>query len=931
MRKKTTFPKFFIFISSLIFLLFCGCNEAKKKSAYTIGFSQCVGSDLWRKTMLEEMKTELSLHPGANFIYADAENNSNKQITQVKKMLNDGIDLLIISPNEAKPLTPVVEEAYNKGVPVIVIDRKTASSLYTAYVGADNYELGKMAGQYIGSTLKGPINLLEIMGLPGSSPAIERDRGFTDGIKKFPNIHIQTKVYGDWLKQNTEDQLWQVRNELPLVNAIFAHNDVMALGGREVLKKLRLSSGVKVIGVDALPGDGGGLQMVDDKTIDASLLYPTGGKEAIVTAFQILNKEPFLRENILQSQVIDGSNVQLMKMQWSKINSQQNDILKQQALLAEQESIYKSQQLVLNVIVISLVLAIVFGGLAFNSLVENRKINKSLELKNNEILLQRNKLMEMSAKAEAATEARLNFFTNVSHEFRTPLTLMLSPLQEMLNNEKMVSIAGKNVKLIHQNAYRLLKLVNQLIDYRKIEFDNQRIKASENNLIEFVRDVMESFRSYAQKQHIELTLTSTENNIPAWFDSEMLDKVFFNLISNAIKFCKEDGKINVLIHKQDSNYVRIDVNDNGIGMSAEETSLIFDQFYQADNSPITGSGIGLSLSKEIVLMHRGTIEVKSTKWKGTTFTVCLPLGDRHLEPREKNYQRNEWSDMAQRSKMYQVDLEKINNTNEKNPFSQPKEHSILIVEDNPDLLEYLVEKFSHFFEVYSADNGNSALTSAYEVVPDLILSDVVLPGLSGKNIAEKLKSDLRTSHIPIILLTAQGSLEHQISGVQSMADLYITKPFNFDYLMASVRNLIKNRIILKEHFTSDISSGEKLPLSKTIDKKFVNDFAGIVEQNLSNDKFNVDDICKIIGISRVQLYRKVKALFGCSITDYILNRRLKKAKYLLNNENFTISEISYMVGFSNPNYFSSVFKGKYGCSPSEFKKNKLKSDVIASI
>ncbi|WP_295675794.1 substrate-binding domain-containing protein [uncultured Mucilaginibacter sp.] len=920
MHKRYTFLKFFIII--FVITAIYSCNEAKKKSAYTIGFSQCVGSDLWRKTMLEEMKTELSLHPGVDFIYTDAENNSNTQISQVRKMLNDGIDLLIISPNEAQPLTPVVEEAYNKGIPVIVIDRKTASSLYTAFVGADNYEIGKMAGQYVGSISKERVNVLEITGLPRSSAAIERDHGFMDGIKKFPNVQIKAKIYGDWLKEVAESELLNFKAKLPEINMIFAHNDRMASGAKEVLGKIHYPGKIKVIGVDALPGNGGGLQMIDSKTIDASLLYPTGGKEAIVTAFHILNKEPFSRENILQSLVIDSTNVQLMKMQWSKISSQQDDIVKQRSILEEQLSIYRSQQIVLNIIVISLVLAIVFGGLAFYSLLENRKINKSLEVKNGEILSQRNQLIEMSAKAEAATEARLNFFTNVSHEFRTPLTLMLSPLQDLLGNDKIVSLAGRNVKMIQQNAYRLLKLVNQLIDYRKIEFDKQRIKTSENNLVAFVKEVMECFRVYAQKQNIQLTLISKEKNIPVWFEAEMLDKVFFNLLSNAIKFCSEDGLITITIHREDTNYVHIEVADNGVGMSAEDTSLVFNQFYQADNSPITGSGIGLSLSKEIVLMHHGHIEVKSQKWKGTTFTVSLPLGDHHLGLIEKDFQRNEWSDMAERSKIYQADLEKITGENEQDIFTQPKEHSILIVEDNKDLLAYLVEKFSASFEVYAADNGKAALTKAYERVPDLILSDVVLPGLSGKTIVEKLKSDVSTSHIPIILLTSQGSLEHQISGVNTMADLYITKPFNFDHLLASVQNLIKNRIILKEHFTSDISTSEKLPISKGIDKKFINDFAGIVEQNLSNDKFNVDDICKIIGISRIQLYRKVKALLGCSITDYILNRRLKKAKYLLNNESLTISEITYKVGFSNPNYFSTVFKSKYGCTPSEFKRNQ---------
>lgn len=925
MHSGALFIDFFkrVLIVLLIALSAVSCNDAKKKSAYTIGFSQCVGSDLWRRTMLEEMKTELSLHPGVNFIYADAENNSDKQIRQVSKMLKDGIDLLIISPNEAQPLTPVVEEAYNKGIPVIVIDRKTASSLYTAYVGADNYELGKMAGQYVGSTSKEPVNVLEITGLPRSSAAIERDHGFMDGIKKFPNVQIKAKIYGDWLKEKAESELLNFKASLPEINVIFAHNDMMASGAREVLRKLHYPAKIKVIGVDGLPGNGGGLQMIDSKVIDASLLYPTGGKEAIVTAFHILNKEAFQRENILQSLVIDSTNVQLMKMQWSKINSQQEDIVKQRSLLEEQQSIYRSQQIVLNVIVISLVLAIVFGGLAFYSLVENRKINKSLEAKNEEILSQRNQLMEMSAKAEAATEARLNFFTNVSHEFRTPLTLMLSPLQDMLADKKAMALAGRSITMVNQNAYRLLKLVNQLIDYRKIAFDKQTIKASENDLVAFIREIRDSFYVYAQKLNIQLTVSAAEKQIKVWFDVNMLDKVFFNLISNAIKFCGENGRIKISIHKEDDNYVYIDVEDNGVGMSSEDTSLVFNQFYQANNAPVTGSGIGLSLSKEIVLFHHGHIEVKSQKWKGTTFTVSLPLGDQHLSPMEKTFYKNDLSDIKEGAKIYQADLERIAPEDKRDVFGPPKEFSILIVEDNPDMLEYLANKFSDDYEVYTATNGNMAITKAYEKVPDLILSDVVLPGYSGKELSEKLKSDIRTSHIPIILLTAQGSIEHQISGIQSMADLYITKPFNFDYLMVNVQNLIKNRVILREHFISDISTSEKLPLSKSLDKKFVNDFAGIVEQNLSNDKFNVDDICKIIGISRIQLYRKVKALLGCSITEYILNRRLKKAKYLLNNESFTISEITYMVGFSNPNYFSTVFKSKYGCTPSEFKRNKI--------
>lgn len=904
---------------SALFIL-PGCQSTDKTSQYTIGFSQCIGSDLWRRNMLDEMKMELSLHPGAKFVYADADGSSKKQVEQVKEMLEEGIDLLVISPNEARPLTGVVEQAYSKGIPVIVIDRKTSSAQYTAYVGADNYQVGKLAGEYMHTILKGKGNVVEVMGLPGSSPAIERQRGFYEALSRYKDIHITREVYGDWLKDNAEKQLLQIEPELKNADAIFAHNDVMALGSREVLNKLNLGRNIKVLGIDALPGNGGGLQMVSAGTLDASMVYPTGGKEAIMTAFRILNKEPFTRETILQSLVIDSTNVQLMKLQWGKISSQQKDIERQQALLAEQREIYNNQQLVLNIIVITLVLAIVFGGLAFYSLTENRKANKSLEAKNNEILLQRNQLIDMSARAEAATEAKLNFFTNISHEFRTPLTLILSPVEDMMQNDKLNIAAGKNLKLIHKNIFRLLRLVNQLIDYRKIEYDKQQISVSRNNMLSFARDILDSFQHNAKKRNISLCLVSKEQNIMSWFDVNLLDKVFFNLIANALKFTNDNGRIQVILSQTEEEII-IAIQDNGIGMEPADAEHVFEQFYQADNGMAKGSGLGLSLTKEIIALHHGTITVSSKRWHGTTFTITLPVENKHEAGATVTTSSINTRSITESARLYNADFEEHEAVPPADALLAPKEHSILIIEDNTDLLNYLGEKLGTTYDVFLADNGNLGLSEAFQNVPDLIISDVVLPGMSGKAIAETLKTDMRTSHIPIILLTAQVSVEQQIDGIKSMADAYMTKPFNYGHLLATVKNLIGNRVILKEHFSSEVSHGA-LPVSKTLDKKFVNDFSGIVEQNLANENFNVEDICKALGISRVQLYRKVKALLGCSITDYILNRRLKKAKYLLINEGYSISEITYMVGFSSPNYFSTVFKAKYNCTPSEFKRQQ---------
>ena len=916
-----------VFHKFIILAIFCvmlfGCKKKDKTSMYNIGFSQCVGSDLWRRSMLDEMKMELSLHPGAKFIYADANGNSQKQVQQVKDMLNQGIDLLIISPNEAKPLTDIVEQTYNRGIPVIVIDRKTSSSLYTAYVGADNFQIGRMAGEYLGNLIKRKGNVVEMMGLPGSSPAIERERGFAEGLKKFPNVHVVSQLYGDWLKDHSEKQLEQIVPGLGNVDAIFAHNDVMASGARAVLNAADIRKKVRVIGVDALPGEGGGLQMIDSKVIDASLLYPTGGKEAISTAFKILNKESFLKENILQSLVIDSTNAQLMKMQWNRIASQHNDILRQQSLLAEQEDVYNSQQMVLNIIVITLVLAVVFGGLAFYSLMENRKINKALEKKNLEILEQRNQLVEMSSRAQAATEAKLNFFTNISHEFRTPLTLILSPVEDMMANEKLNLVAGKSLKLIQKNAFRLLKLVNQLIEYRKIEYDKQQLNPAPGNIVAFVKDITDSFRQSAEKRGIVIKFVAVEPNIDVWFDGNLLDKVFFNLLSNAIKFTHDNGAIEVIISRNNEETVELSIKDNGIGMDTNELKHVFEQFYQSDSTSGKGSGLGLSLSREIINLHGGTINVTSKKWQGTTFAIRLKLGTGHLQVTHENIPTKPLAVNAEKLKLYIADLDKTDREEENALTSLPKEHSLLIIEDNSDLLGYLSEKLRDHYEIFDTDNGNTGISLAFEQVPDLIISDVVLPGASGKAITELLKTDIRTSHIPIILLTSQSSVEQQIDGIRSMADAYITKPFNYDYLLATIESLIRNRVLLKEHFISDTYPTGKMPVSKGLDKKFLNDFAGIVEQNLGNENFNVDDICKTIGVSRVQLYRKVKALLDCSITDYILARRLKKAKYLLTNENYSISEVSYIVGFSTPNYFSTVFKNKYGSTPTDFKKEHL--------
>jgi len=906
------------FVQALIFLLmgmFGACDVISNKQQYKIGFSQCTGDDQWRITMLKEMERELSFYPGTEFYYEDAKNSSQRQVEQVKSLLDKDIDLLIISPNEAQPLTPIVEEAYEKGIPVIVVDRKIASNKYTAYVGADNYEIGLMAGNYVGSRMTGATKVIEMLGLPRSSPAIERQKGFSDALGKYPQLKIKNQYYGNWLREDAATQVAIHLNAFAEADVVFAHNDQMALGIYQQLKKHNLQHKVKLIGVDALAAKNNGLDFITNKILDASVLYPTGGKEAIRTAFAILNRQPFDKNNILKTLVVDSSNVQLMKMQEEKIDNQQQDIIRQQNMLDEQQKVYRNQRFILNILVVSLVLAVVFGGIAFYSLTENWKTNKKLEEQNREILENEQRLREMTVKAAEANEAKIQFFTNVSHEFRTPISLMLLPIEELLKENNLSTQSKSKLLLLQKNAHRILKMVNELIDFRKIEYDKMHLNLGRVDMITLLNEVIHSFKDVAQKKQIDLKLINNIKQLFAPIDAQLFDKVLFNLIGNAIKFTPNYGKIHISLSTNDDTITLL-IEDSGIGMSNDEQEHAFEPFYQGKNLGIQGSGLGLALCKQIVELHQGSIELNSEKDKGTTFKIVLPLNIAIEAVEQQRFIAEDEVKLYTDSLVAEPAVRLPENIS-------LKEKSILIIEDNDDMRLFLQEHLATDYVVLAAINGKQGFELAIEHVPDLIISDVLMPEKGGLETTRLLKNDLRTSHIPIVLLTARNTQEQQMEGLNTLADAYMTKPFNMEILRATILNVLANRDLLRQKFTSDLPITSSREVNK-LDKKFMNDLASIVEANLANEHLSVEDISTQIGLSRVQLYRKAKALLNCSIAEYILNRRLQKAKYLLLNEQeLTIAEITFQTGFSSPNYFSTVFKAKFECTPSEFKKEKL--------
>ncbi|TGE08358.1 substrate-binding domain-containing protein [Hymenobacter fodinae] len=895
-----------------------GCSPSTPPPKYTIGFSQCTNGDAWRQAMLAGMQKELSFYPEVRFRIKDAHDDSRLQEKQIREFLNEKVDLLIVSANEAEPVTPIVEEAFNRGIPVVILDRRTTSKLYTAYVGGNNLEVGKAAGNYVGNLLEGRGNVLEVMGAPGASPALDRHRGFAQALAAYPGLHLVAQVHGDWKRPSVMQRLPAVLRQHPDINLIFAHNDRMALGAYQVCKQLGLDGRIKVIGVDGLPGPHGGLQFVQDGVLSATMLYPPGGEEAIRTAMKILHKQAYEKENTLSTMVIDSTNVLTMKLQTEKLTSQQQDIQRQQRLLQQQRDTYASQQTVLYVLAAALLGAAVLGLLVWRAFRANRRINRQLGEQNQEILSQRNQIQEFAERARVETEAKLRFFTNFSHELRTPLTLILGPVEEMLTSGPELPAAQRHdLSLIRRNAQRLLQLVNQLMDFRKIDVGKMPVRATEGNLVAFVREIMDVFERPARQRGISLRFLPAEPVIPLWFDVNILDKVFFNLLSNALKFTPDRGHITVSIQPVPAErLVRVSVEDDGRGISDEDKAHIFEWFYQGQQSVSKGSGMGLALALGLTRLHQGQLSFTSQPGKGSTFVVSLPL---ELPAALRSASAPVVASPAFALEEGIMPPAPANEAVLSLASGVTSEALVLVIEDNPEVNAFLTQKLQPYFQVNTAFDGATGLRLAAESIPDLIICDVMLPELSGLEVVAQLKGDWRTSHIPVVLLTARNAPEQQVEGVQAGADLYLTKPFNPTFLLESLRTLLANREKQREHFRRELSVDTATVAPQRVDQKFLADLTAIVEANLNRSDLSVEDVARSLGISRVQLYRKVKAVLGTGVTDFIQGIRLTKARQLLLDDELTIAEVAYQLGFSSPSYFSTSFKARYQVSPSEFR------------
>ena len=863
-------------------LVFSACSDNNVKK-YVIGVSQC-SEDIWRDKLNNELVMSTYQHDNVTLKFASANDNDRLQKQQIEQFIKEGVNLLIVSPNQIHTISSVIDKAYDAGIPVILFDRKTDSRKYTAFIGADNYEAGHEIGYFIGQQLEGKGNIAEICGLQASSPAIERNRGFMDALKSYPNVKVVARGYGDWIKESgvtaMDSILVQSKESFQYV---FAQNDRMALGALQSIKKHKVK-GIKIVGIDALPVPGGGMENVRDGNLEASYIYPTRGDSVMQLALNILEKKPYKRDNYLKGALVTKANANVLLMQNEEMNKQTARLNALHGKVDTYLVQYNHQKM--YIVLFSIILLLLIGIMVY---------------------IYRTILMKRRIEEEA-NKAKLQFFTNISHELRTPLTLIADPVNYIIHDDNLNSQQRSMLQIVQRNVLVLIQLVSEILDFRKVQNGKMELRLSDFNLAESMKQWIKLFSVSAQKKHIAISMDAPDT-IMLRADQDKIERICYNLLSNALKYTSEGGEI-TLTAKEEGGRVMISVADNGCGISSDELPYIFDRFYQAKNAG-RGTGIGLAIVKAFTELHHGEVSATSIEGKGSTFTIHIPVrqkGEVTNQPTEKIEQLVEPSSAEEVPNQARHIDELIQ------PYQTDKPE-VLIIDDNIDIRTYLRSVLSEKYNVSEAADGKAGLELARKIVPDIVLSDIMMPVMDGLAFCQQLKTDKAISHIPVILLTARSLDEQRAEGYEHGADAYLSKPFSLRLLLSRIDNLIESRKKLNQTWSKGVEDDEIGNISNEIDKSFLKQLRKIIQENLANSDLSVEQIGDEIGLSRVQLYRKVKALTGYSPVEIVRKARLTRARHLLQTTERTVSEVAYAVGFSTPSYFSKCYKDEFGENP----------------
>lgn len=723
-------------ITILLILLLASCSQNEKK--YRIGVSQC-SDDIWRDKQNSELKIGAYLHDNVELRFATAFDSDERQVQQIDSLVDEGIDLLIVAPNQVSTISSAIDRAYDKGIPVIVFERKTSSKKYTAYIGADNHEMGSLMGKYIATRLNERGKIIEVMGLEGSSPAIERHNGFREALEGYQGIQVVATLQGDWTEPTAYNNVkqWLMKNRNTGIDLVFGMNDRSAMGARKAFAE----KGERMplfCGIDGLPGKDGGIRLVQDSLLEASYVYPTHGDQLLELAMDILEGKPYEKETNLMSALVTRDNARVLQLESEEVmrQSQYIERLHETSRGYVQQLANQRTLTILALATVGLLLLLLAGIYMY--------------------YLQKARIQDERNQME---REQLDFYTQVSHELRTPLTLIEGPLTQLAETSDIKNASSEAnglFAIVRRNTHHLTQLINKMLDAQ--------------------------------------------------------------------------------------------VGSPVAEMSTEQIDAI------TVNHPV------------------------STPAEALDPDVDAP--------------------------------------------------TVLIVDDNDDIRAYLRTILQGRYRLLEAEDGKRGLDIAREQVPDLIVSDVMMPVMNGLEFCQQVKGDMITSHIPVILLTARALSQHQIEGYESGADAYITKPFSPELLMVRIDNLLRSRHKLKDLWSMRPAGEEPSAATATspqeplepIEDAFVSKFKKVVEERLTDSDLGVEELGAAMGLSRVQMYRKVKALTGLTPVDLLRKARLSRAHQLLLESDLSVSEIAYQVGFTSPSYFTKCFKDAYGVVPGDARK-----------
>lgn len=970
-----THQRLLIFITISIGVILPLIQSCSKEKRYHIGVSQCSYDD-WRLQLNDEILREALLYEDLDVEIVSAYDDPRRQEREIRDFINKGVDVIIASPQNDHDLNGVLKEARDNGIKVILFDRDASEKCYDVFVGADNNKLGYAAGKYLLSCLGGGGKFLEIQGSRSSSPTVGRHEGFSKALAEASGAQCLARAYGDWSEQRAEVIADSLLRLFPDADAVYAHNDRMAVGVRKAADRLGLSN-LLIAGTDAVPE--GGIKAVADGKIDATFMYPTAGKELVDLGYKAATGETLRDKLIISSALpVDHTNAEILLQLAQSIDDEKGKI----AFLQERVNLFTTrhneQKILLIVIAIAaILLAIVIFVMirlfwirqrhqdelkAHYQQIEQQhdqlkeqseKIREQRDhIKEQHDLLksQRDDLADLNERLREATQSKLIFFTNVSHDLRTPLTLIDEPIKRLLDNERrpeeemtLLRIADKNVRI-------LKRLINQILDFRKIENGKLSLNLTDLDLKSSFSEWAESFRMLASKRDIRFLLEFNKMEASsALLDSEKMERIFFNLMSNAFKFTPANGSITASVSSTTDN-LRISISNSGKGINPENIPHIFDRFYQADSIKSGGSGIGLAVVKAFTELHGGSVMVESQPDRGTTFTVNIPIVRIPSSNENINSEKDDsLTEIITPAPIHSkedvtLELDDVNTlTNTLVEFKDDKP-TLLIIDDTNDIRTLLRILFQNEYNILEAPNGEHGIRLALKYCPDLIICDLMMPGIGGQECVRRIKQEETTAHIPIIMLTACELDEQRCENLNVGVDVYITKPFDAVMLEAQCRSLIENR----QRILSGISpvpawnpashkgnpandrSGKKRKVVLTsdgVENEFYSRFLEIINEEISNPDISIEEIGSRMGMSRVHFYRKIKNITGYSPVEILRNQRLKFAHSRLISEDCTVAEVAYSAGFTSPSYFSRCFKEQYGELPLDLQKRTSKSGL----